>query len=41
MFVDDDIAYHRKEFAKADEKLLAGYIDNSTNDLPHVPYGGN
>lgn len=27
MSIDDDIAYHRKELAKADGKLLAGYVD--------------
>ncbi|MDE0673137.1 MAG: type II toxin-antitoxin system HicB family antitoxin [Caldilineaceae bacterium SB0662_bin_9] len=27
MSIDDDIAYHRKELAKADEKLLAGYVN--------------
>lgn len=27
MSIEDDIAYYRKELAKADEKLLAGYVD--------------
>ena len=41
MSVDDDIAYYRKGLAKADEKLLAGYVDTPPTISTTFPHGGN